>query len=266
VQPFSLVGTNPLNCNLLIIAGPAKAFFEPELEKIDNYLAQGGRVMVLLNNASINKENGQERTGLDKVLAKWGVQIGNVVIEDEEHRVQNLAVQNMLARNFNSLLGSSGGLFLIKPRPVGKAKSGMQTADAPRVDDLVFTGDRAVAVASNKQQSKPQTFPLAVAVEKGAIQGVITERGATRLVVVGESFFLCDGVIESASNRDFAAAAIEWLVNRAQLLEGIGPRPIKAYRIIMSHSQWQKAQWLLLAGLPGGVLAFGGLVWLRRRK
>jgi LPXTG-motif cell wall-anchored protein len=33
----------------------------------------------------------------------------------------------------------------------------------------------------------------------------------------------------------------------------------------MSHSQWQKAQWLLLAGFPGSVLALGGLVWLRRR-
>jgi len=153
-------------------------------------------------------------------------------------------------------------LYMVKPRAVGKAKPGTQTADAPRVDELFFTGPRAVAVASSKTQS----FPLAVAVEKGAIQGVITERGATRLVVVGESFFLCDGVIESVSNRDFAAAAIEWLVNRAQLLEGIGPRPIKAYRIIMSHSQWQKAQWLLLGGLPGTVLAFGALVWLRRRK
>jgi hypothetical protein len=267
VQPVTLVGTNTLDCNLLIIAGPRDAFFEPELEKIDNYLAQGGRVMMLLNNFSINKETGKDNTGLDKILAKWGVQVGNDVVQDLDHKVYS--VYDMLARNFNekhalvnSLLGTPGGLYLVKPRPVGRATPKTQTAEAPRVDELFFTGSRAVLGNS----TKAQTFPLAVAVEKGGIQGVITERGVTRLVVVGESFFLCDSVIESVSNRDFAAAAIEWLVNRAQLLEGIGPRPIKAYRIIMSHSQWQKAQWLLLAGFPGSVLAFGGLVWLRRRK
>jgi len=268
VQTNSLLGTNALDCNLLIIAGPTKAFFDPELEKIDNYLAQGGRLMVLLNSAAIGKETGKEKTGLDKILAKWGVQIGNQVIRDPDHKVYS--AHDMLAGKFNenhplinSLLGSAGGLYLVKPRAVGKAKPAPLTADAPRVDELVFTGPRAVALTG--ESNKPQSFPLAVAVEKGAVKGVITERGATRLVVVGESLFLCDAVIDSVSNRDFAAAAIDWLVNRAQLLEGIGPRPIKAYRIIMSHSQWQKAQWLLLAGLPGSVLAVGSLVWLRRR-
>jgi LPXTG-motif cell wall-anchored protein len=266
VKPFSLLGTNALDCNLLIIAGPRDAMLDAELEKIDKYFAQGGRAMILLNSASIDKETGKEKSGLDRVLAKWGVQIGNQIIQDPQNQV--LSVHNMVERNFNekhplvnSLLGSPG-LYLVKPRAMGKAKTTTQTADAPRVDELVFTGPGAIAGGSGK----PQSFPLAVAVEKGAIQGVITERGATRLVVVGESLFLCDGIIDSALNRDFAAAAIDWLVNRAQLLEGIGPRPIKAYRIIMSHSQWQKAQWLLLAGLPGSVLTLGGLVWLRRRK
>ena len=106
-----------------------------------------------------------------------------------------------------------------------------------------------------------------VAVEKGAIQGVITERGATRLVVTGDSRFLANGWIDlPVGNRDFADAAINWLLNRAQLLEGIGPRPVKEYKIVMTISQLQEAQWTLLAGLPGGVLMLGGLVWLRRRK
>jgi hypothetical protein len=265
VQPFSLVSTNALDCNLLIVAGPSGPFFEAELEKIDKYLAQGGRALFLLNSASINKETGQERSGLDKILAKWGIQLGNQPIHDPDHKVSS--DHDMVVRFFNekhpmvnSLVGS--GLHLIKPRAVRKANIASQIADAPRIDELAFTGPRAVTSSTNK----PQTFPLVVSVEKGAIHGVITERGVTRLVVVGESVFLCDALIDSAYNRAFAALAIDWLVNRAQLLEGIGPRPVKAYRIVMSHAQWQKAQWLLLAGLPGSVLTLGGLVWLRRRK
>jgi len=106
-----------------------------------------------------------------------------------------------------------------------------------------------------------------VAVEKGAVQGVITERGSTRLVVVGDSLFLANGWIDAAvGNRDLANSAINWLLHRTQLLEGVGPRPIKEYRILMSAAQLQRTQWILLGGLPGAVLVLGTLVWLRRRK
>jgi hypothetical protein len=34
----------------------------------------------------------------------------------------------------------------------------------------------------------------------------------------------------------------------------------------MTHDQQKDVRWLLLGALPGGVLLFGGLVWLVRRK
>jgi hypothetical protein len=105
-----------------------------------------------------------------------------------------------------------------------------------------------------------------VAVEKGAIKDVITERGSTRMVVVGDSLFLGNLQIESAANRDFAGNALNWLLERTQLLTGLGPRPITEYRIVMTKAQLQQAQWLLLGALPGAVLLLGGLVWLRRRS
>jgi ABC-type uncharacterized transport system involved in gliding motility auxiliary subunit len=160
----------------------------------------------------------------------------------------------------NPLLGS--GLYLTMPRAISKMKAAAPAADAPRVDELAFTGPHAVASSSRS----PQPFSLMVAVEQGPIQGVLTERGATRIVVAGDSFFLANAWIESAGNRDFAGYAINWLLNRAQLLQGIGPRPLTEFKIVMSNSQLQRAQWVLLVLLPGGVLMLGGMVWLRRRK
>jgi hypothetical protein len=104
------------------------------------------------------------------------------------------------------------------------------------------------------------------AIEKGSIKGVITERGSTRMVVVGESVFLTNTGIRSAANRDFAGYALNWLLERTQLLEGLGPRSIVEYRIVMSQSQLQRVQWILLAAIPGGALLLGSLVWLRRRR
>jgi hypothetical protein len=50
------------------------------------------------------------------------------------------------------------------------------------------------------------------------------------------------------------------------LLEGIGPRPVTEFRLMMTHAQQKNVRWLLLAALPGGVLALGCLVWFARRK
>ena len=53
VQPISLLGTNPvpLDCNLMIVAGPTTAIPALELEKIQQYLNQGGRLLALERHA-----------------------------------------------------------------------------------------------------------------------------------------------------------------------------------------------------------------------
>ncbi len=106
---------------------------------------------------------------------------------------------------------------------MGQLKLQAEAADAPRVEEIAFSGPRAI-VAGDLVRKPP--FPLMVAVEKGAIKDVITERGATRMVVVGDSLFLGNLQIDSAANRDFAAAAVNWLLERTQLLAGVGPRPM----------------------------------------
>src|SRR4029077_15362752 len=45
-------GTVPTNCDLLVIAGPRRRIDPGQVEKIRQYLAKGGRLCVLFNNAS----------------------------------------------------------------------------------------------------------------------------------------------------------------------------------------------------------------------
>lgn len=59
---------------------------------------------------------------------------------------------------------------------------------------------------------------------------------------------------------------MNWLVERGQFTAGVGPRPIKDYRIALTVAQMNQIEWLLLGALPGGILLVGGLVWLRRLK
>jgi gliding motility-associatede transport system auxiliary component len=267
-KPLSLLGTNsvPMDCNLLVIAGPRDALADFELEKIDQYLSQGGRLLALFNAGSINSETGGEITGLDKILAKWGVEIGTNIIHDAEHTSPNGHGQDIIVTDFspkhplvNPLIDSY--VYMVQPRAVQRLKTMPQTADAPKVEELAFTGPNAKAGTS-----APQRYSLIAAVEKGAIKGVITERGTTRIVVAGDSVFLTNAGLRNLTNRDFAEYALNWLLERTQLLGGVGPRSIVEYRVVMSQSQLQRVEWILLGAIPGGVLLLGGLVWLRRRR
>jgi hypothetical protein len=155
-------------------------------------------------------------------------------------------------------------LQLILPRPIMSVNWQSPPADAPKVTELAFSTPQSTLVGD--PTAAPRSYPLMAAVEQKAVPGVANSRGTTRIVVVGDSFFLGNRQIESAANRDFAGYAANWLLDRAALLEGIGPRPVTEFRLTVTDAQQTKFRWLLLGALPGGVLVFGWLVWLVRRK
>jgi hypothetical protein len=259
--PLALLGTNtvPSDCSLLIIAGPRDVIPSSELEKIEQYLKQGGRLLVLFNFGSVHKD-----IGLEELLARWGVDVAHNVVTDPDNSIKGTDV--IVSRFGHHPLVDSlrhSRLHLSLPRSIGRLKLPAEAADAPRVDEIAFSGPRALATGDSHHKAP---FPLMVAVERGTLKDVITERGSTRIVVVGDSLFLGNLQIESAANRDFAGNAVNWLLERARLLAGLGPRPINQYRIVMTRAQLRQAQWVLLGALPGSVLLLGGLVWLRRHR
>ncbi|MFO1513074.1 MAG: DUF4350 domain-containing protein, partial [Verrucomicrobiota bacterium] len=269
VETLDLTGakTVPQDCNLLIVPGPTKAISPDELEKIDQYLNEGGRMFALFNAASNDR-----RSGLERILyGRWNVLVSESLVQDPEHSLNTLRS----APGADILIGAFSehpvvkplfgfNLDLIYPRPVMPVKPRESSAEAPKVNVLFAT--EATATVVNNPKIAPTNYALAVAVERPAVTGVVTGRGTTRIIVVGDSFFLANAPMKLVANRDFADYAINWLVERTQLLEGVGPRPISEYRIALTVSQMKTIQWLLLGALPGGILLLGGLVWLRRLK
>ena len=262
LQPLELLGDNPVpdDCNLLIIAGPRTMFSNLELQKIDQYLSQGGRLLVLLDYSSIQKP-----TGIEDILKQWGVNVGDDVVRDPEHTIsgQDVVVLNFSQHPVVNPL-TQLALQLILPRPVSRIDRQNQSADAPNVEEIAFSGPNSVLMGERGQP--PRRYPLMAVVEQNSVKGVANPRGSTRIVVAGDSLFLDNRQIESGANRDFLGYAVNWLLDRPTLLEGIGPRPVTEFRLMMTRVQQRNARWLLLGALPGAVLVLGGLVWLRRRK
>lgn len=264
VQPLRLLGNSevPDDCNLLIIAGPTGLFSKLELQKIEKYLNQGGRLFVLFNYESI-----QQPTGLEPILQRWGVNIGANVVQDMQNTTSSSGMDVDVGKFVNHPIVSSLAqldLQMIMPRPVGAVDWKNPPADAPQVTELAFSGDKSTLMGDSA--APPRSYPLITAVEQKYNAGVANPRGATRILVTGDSIFLDNLVIQGGANRDFLGNAVNWLLDRPQLLKGIEPRPVTEFRLDMTLRQQGEVCWLLLAALPGAVLLFGGLVWLARRK
>jgi ABC-type uncharacterized transport system involved in gliding motility auxiliary subunit len=261
VTNLELFGDNPvpMDCNLLIIAGPRTELSETELQKIDQYLAQGGRLFVLFNYFSIKRP-----TGLEPVLARWGVNVGSDWVQDPQTVSGKDAVVSSFSQHpvVNPLVGF--GLFLYLPRPISKVNWENPPAGAPQVDELAFSSP--ASTLAGESGNPPHVYPLMVAVEQKPVAGVANARGTTRILVVGDSFAFGNQSIKSLDNNDFIGYAANWLLDRTTLLKGIGPRPVTEFRLLMTRTQQREVRWLLLGALPGAVLLFGCLVWLARRK
>lgn len=272
---LSLFGTAevPADCNLLIIAGPRTPFTREELEKIDRYLNQGGRLIVLWNYRSFGRT-----LNLESLMAVWGVMVGERFALDPAQATPTSQFQDLVvpitephAVTRPLLMGAA---HLLLPRTVAAIKSSGRAAETLKVDEILHTSAEGLLVKdvqNGRPVINPATdprgrFPLMVAVEKGAVPGVRAERGSTRLIVAGDSMFLSNQLIESRNNRDLGSHCINWLVDQTFLLSGIEPRPLQEYRLDLTRRQLYTLNFLLLGAMPGGVLLLGALVWLRRRK
>lgn len=275
---LALEGTNdlPTDCSLLILAGPSTPMPPVELDKIRRYLANGGRLFALFGFFGVqNKAN----SGITQVLSEWGVHVGDNLVQDPPNSNvgQDIVIgQSREAYGVHPITKPliATRLHLLLPRSVHQIPARPAAADAPTVTELFYTGPKGTII-TDIRDGVPYPHPstdvqtnvcLAVAVEKGKVRDINAERGTTRMVVVGDSFFLNNRMIDSAANQDFAALSINWLLDRTQLLGGLTPRPIMEYKLNITRSQRVALIWILLLGMPGSVLLVGLLVWARRRR
>ena len=264
-------GEIPRDCDLLIIAGPQEKFLPAELDRIEQFLNQGGRLLTLFNLYPV-----VAGTGLERLFAQWGVVVGANLVEDAEHGQDGQAAVFTTARFGQHPIVSplrDVRLQVMFPRTITTARGAGDVAGTTAAE-LFFSGTNAVVLTRFDQGQPVRTgrdergeFPLAVALEKGGLPGVASERGGvTRFVVVGDSFLFGNKLLDYLGNRDFANQVVDWLLDRSELMAGIGPRPMQEYQLSLTPAQFSGVRWVLIGGLPMLSLAVGLLVWLRRRN
>jgi hypothetical protein len=250
----------PMDCNLLIIAGPQQPLKEPEIQAIGQYLREGGRLLVMFDFRS----HGQP-TGLESLMRSWGVAVIGDTVQDPLHTINGHdVVVSAFGRHPVVDSVSQLQLQLYSPYPVVPLPQPARAANTPEVTGLFGSSPNATLLENTGEP--PRAYALACAVEQKPVAGVANPRGNTRVIAVGDDVFLGNYYIKSGGNRDFLNATLNWLCDRPLLVAGIGPRPVTDLRLQITQHEKRELSWLLLVALPGAVLLLGWFVWLVRRR
>lgn len=258
----------PDDLDVLVIAGPRRRMAQPEQDLIAAYLERSGRVLLLLD--------GQIHSGLEPILHRWGVQVGDDVVVDPSRTLtgREIFVTEYEPHPITDPLNGVSTLFH-QPRSVSALhkSDGMAIVqrDKPNVTPLAMTS------ASGWAERNPDQTPLrfdaevdgagpvsmAVAVERGAIPDLRVQIRATRMVVIGDSSFVANAAL-TGGGEDFFMNSLNWLLDRENRL-AIEPRPMTEMRLTLSRRQLNQLFLLSVILLPFSAALLGMLVSWKRR-
>jgi ABC-type uncharacterized transport system involved in gliding motility auxiliary subunit len=260
----------PADAAAVVIAGPMQKMSSIEVEMLEEYLSQSGRLFVLLD--------AMRETGLEEMLRRWGVVLRNDVVVDPDNTLRGSDVH---IRWFNphpiSMKMNAIVQFLL-PRsiePPRDAKGNyISINDQQTVTPLFFTSEASwseTQVTDNSATFNADTgdrmgpLSLGVAIERGADQEELdVQIDPSKMVVFGDSDFVSNGAMVGG-NADLFMSALNWLLDRDETL-AIAPKPIEKVKLGLSSNQFRVLGWVNIAGIPCIAVVLGLLVGFRRRK
>lgn len=312
---LSVDGRVPADCSLLCIMGPGEGgrreylYSVDEANAIDAYLQRGGRVLALVDPLAtygkVQLPNGQELpphwhygpTGLEKVLADWGVLISEAPeIEAGHHGVvldkkmctnpnswQNFIInqfpQHAITRDFQTFTFIMSYARKVMPNPQRSdvQKSVLMSSSEESIYEpmafapgrpqqpINFSDQSFLAKHGVKQNSgpyKPAALPLAVACSRKESKDA---GQVSKLVVFGSSRFLDKTVMDfNPYNWYPLTNSMKWLLTDKDEVEA--PPPPKTTKVSLTADRNRKLFWMVIAIMPSVALLLGMCIWWVRRS
>jgi ABC-type uncharacterized transport system involved in gliding motility auxiliary subunit len=196
---------------------------------------------------------GPSLSGRDLIINEYG---GHPAVK----KLEDLTTMFFMPRSVEPMEGSSADT--------------VTASDKARASVLAFTTPGWAEMNLNENPARfhegvdrKGPVSVAVAVEKGAIGGIDVEIKPTRIVVIGDSYFVSNGTLEKAvgGNVDLLMSCVSWLLERESLMAVSAKSPYEL-RLDMDAKQLRLMTFAIVGILPGIMGLMGLVVWLRRRS
>jgi ABC-type uncharacterized transport system involved in gliding motility auxiliary subunit len=258
----------PLDCTILVVAGPKRNYLQPAVDAIKMYVENGGRALIMLDPPlQMQKSDIDENAEFLAVLDSWGVKMHKDLVLDLSGVGQlfGLGPQFPIVTKYenhqivNEMKDSATGFPIVRSLEVAKG-------DKTTVSPLFSTTEDAVATEDLKnprvdvKSAKPGARILAAA-------GSYTtgkENGEGRFVVVGTSGWISNGFLTFNGNRDLYMNMLNWLSSDPDLIS-IRPKDPEDRRLNMNPRQANMLFWGSVVMIPLAIIVAGVGVWWKRR-
>ena len=297
-------GAVPKEADLIVIAGPTSTFVEPEVALLRSHLESGGRLLVMMDPTLADSglvQTGLEGLLADfgatvgdnivvdpaNPLPFFGAETifigsyGDHVITRPLDQAQ-LPVIVPLGRSVSALLTPGLEIVeLLRTSGEGWGETDLVNLDRVELGDADLAGPVAlgVAVELSPQEADAAQDPAEPAEGEGSEPAGPTDQAepsadgpdaaaeeqGMRLVVIGDSDLASNGQMQNAPNATFIANAMNWLVERENLVTIPSKKP-EQVRLSLTGGQLRGVTWTVLVLLPGLALAMGVFVYRKRRR
>ena len=289
----------PEGTDLIVVAGPTSSWLEPELEMLRRYLRDGGRMLILVD-PTLSPGDGIVETGLENLLADFGVDVGRDIVVDPANPLPFFSAETIFVNVYDDhvttrpLDQAQLPVVLALARSVGKGEevegvtvtelmrtsiegwgeTDLENLDQVEKDDLDLQGPvpLGVAVMGEDSETEKITDSEVEVTESESSVEVSSELESEqksgdqmRMIVVGDSDFASNAQLQNMPNATLLANMLNWLVDRETLV-GIPPKQPEQVRLSLSTSELRRITGFVLLGLPGLALGLGIYIFLRRRR
>ena len=248
----------PEDCDLLLMYAPTTDLSEDEAQMLRDYLAGGGKVMILFGDTS-----SADLPSLAGVLSEYGIEAADGYIADPTRCYQGnyyyifpeLSVSGDLADNISSemvLLTNAHGMNLTDPE-----------RDTISTTSFMASSDQAYAVTEETQEQGSYTLG-AVATE--TIESADEESTESRLTVISAGSLIDQSITDTFPQLENTQIFMNAVTAN---FEGVHNLSIEAKSLGTEYNTMQHTgllSFLVIFGIPAVILIGGFVVWFRRRR
>ncbi len=256
----------PEDADVVVIAGPTKEFNFTELNILERYLDQSGR-MFILHDALV-------QTGLSSVMRRWGaaIQPGFVIDLKKSTRGKEVNINRYTDHPIcRGLEESTVQFFLPSAILPTKRQELYQDTVQHTIKPILMSSESSwlestVDISPSYSQISGDIrgpLTLGLAIEKGGGQGLDVEISSSRLVVLGDSDFINNEFLIGA-NKELFLRCIDWLLSRDDIIN-IPQRMFNEVKLTIDGSLLKMIFTFIVIGLPLLIIITGIFVAWKRR-
>lgn len=253
----------PDNTSVLVIAGPRRSVIKEERERIQTYVEKGGHLLMLADPDT--------QTGLETLLAHWGVGLGPGVLVDLQDRLAQGDLTALLVRTFTEheiTQDLTSAILLPLSRhvtfdeQVGKDWDFVPLArTSPNSWAETNMQGRVVSLSEKEDVKGPLPIAAALSPKKAPEEG----KPHPSIVVIGNSTFVSNAFFNFPGNSDFFLHTTGWLAEERDLIS-IAPREPALHPFTPNPTQDRALIYIQVVFLPLMTFLTGIIVWRKRRR